>query len=61
MYQGCSKSSRKSVIMSLFCKSAELKSNSYIDKHNLFLYGKFCCSGMNTMFTVVAMETIQHN
>ena len=61
MYEGCSKSSRKSAIIFLFCKSTELNYYSYIDKHDLYLYSKFCCSGMNTMLTVVAMETIHHD
>ena len=61
IYEGRSKSSRKSAIIFLFCKSAELNYNSYIDKHYLYLYSKFCCSGMNTMLTVVAMETVHHD
>ena len=32
-----------------------------IDKHDLYLYSKFCFSGMNTMLTVVAMETVHHD
>ena len=60
-YEGCSKSSRKGAIMSLFCKPAELNPYSYIDKHNLYLYSKFCCSDMNTLLTVVAMETVHHD
>ena len=60
-YEGCSKSSRESVIMSLFCKSAEFNSYSYEERHNLYKYSKFCCSGMNTMLTVVAMETVNHD
>ena len=56
-----SKSSRKSVIILLFCKSAELNYYNYKDKHTLYLYSKFCCSGMNTMVTVVAMETLHHD
>ena len=61
IYEGRSKSSRKSVIIFLFCKSAELNYYSYIGKHDLYLYSKFCCSGMNTMLTVVAMETVHHD
>ena len=61
IYEGRSKSSRKSAIIFLFCKSAELNYYSYIDKHDLYLYSKFCCSGMNTMLTVVAMETVHHD
>ena len=60
-YEGRSKSSRKSAIIFLFCKSAELNYYSYIDKHDLYLYSKFCCSGMNTILTVVAMETVRHD
>ena len=60
-YEGRSKSSQKSAIIFLFCKSAKLNYYSYIDKHNLYLYSKFCCSCMNTMLTVVAMETVHHN
>ena len=55
-YEGRSNSSRKSTIIFLFCKSAELNYYSCIDEHDLYLYSKFCCSGMNTMLTVVAME-----
>ena len=47
--------------MSLFCKLAELKWYSYIDKHILYICSKVCCWGMNTMLTVVAMETIHHD
>ena len=61
MYEGLSKSSRKSATIFLFCKSAKLNYYSYMDKHNLYLYSKFCYSGMNTMLTVVAMETIHHD
>ena len=61
MYERRSKSSRKSAIIFLFCKSAELNYYSYIDKHDLYSYSKFCCSGMNTMSTVVAMETEHHD
>ena len=61
IYEGRSKSSRKSAIIFLFCKSTELNYYSYIDKHNLYLYRKFCCSGMNIMLTVVAMETVHHD
>ena len=61
MYEGRSKSSRKSAIIFLFCKSAELNYYSYKDKHDLYLCSKFCCSGMNTMLTVVAMETVHHD
>ena len=32
-----------------------------MDKHYLYVYSKFCCSGMNTMLTVVAMETVHHD
>ena len=60
-YEGRSKSSRKSAIIFLFCKSDELNYYSYIGKHDLYLYSKFCCSGMNTMLTVVAMETVHHD
>ena len=59
--EGRSKSSRKSANIFLFCKSAELNYYSYKDKHDLYLYSKFCCSGMNTMLTVVAMETVHHD
>ena len=52
-YEGRSKSSRKSAIIFLSCKSGELNYYSYIDKHDLYLYSKFCCSGINTMLTVV--------
>ena len=34
---------------------------SYIDKHDLYLYSKFCCSGTDTVLTVVAMETVHHD
>ena len=61
LYEGRSKSSRKSVIISLVCKSAELNYYSYIDKHDLYLYSKFWGSGMNTMLTVVAMATVHHD
>ena len=61
IYEGHSKSSRKSAIIFLFCKSAELNYYSDIDRHDLYLYNKFCCSGMNTMLTVVAMETVHHD
>ena len=61
VYEGRSKSSRKSAIIFLFCISAELNYNSYIDIHDLYLYSKFCCSGTNTMLTVVAMETVHHD
>ena len=47
--------------MSLFCKLAELNLYSYIDKHNLYIYSKFCCLGINAMLTVVDMETIHHD
>ena len=57
MYEGRSKSSRKSAIVFLFCKSAEINYYSYIDKHDLYLYSK----GMNTKLTVVAMETVHHD
>ena len=40
MYEGRSKSSRKSVIIFLFCESAELNYFSYIDKHDMYLYSK---------------------
>ena len=60
-YEGRLKSSRKSATISLFCKSAELNHYSYIDKHDLYLYSKFCCSGMNIVLTVVAMETVHHD
>ena len=53
--------SRKSAFMSLFYKSGELNSYSYIDKHILYLYSTFCCSDMNAMLTVVAMETVHHD
>ena len=45
----------------LFCKSAELNYYSYKDKHILYLCSKFCCPGMNTMVTAVAMETLHHD
>ena len=45
----------------LFCKSAELNYRSYMDKHYLYVYSKFCCSDMKTMLTVVAMETVHHD
>ena len=61
MYERRSKSSRKSAIIFLFCKSDELNYYSYIDKHDLYLCSKFCCSGMNAMLTVVAMETVHHD
>ena len=61
LYEGRSKSSRKSATIFLFCKSAELNYYSYIDKHIFHLYSKFCCSCMNTMLTVVAMETVHHD
>ena len=32
-----------------------------LDKYDLYLYSKFCCSGMNTMLTVVAMEAVHHD
>ena len=60
-YEGRSKSSRKSAIIFLFCKSAELNYYSYMDKHDLDLYSKFCCSSINTMLTVVAIETVHHD
>ena len=60
-YEGRSKSSRKSFIMFSFCESAELNYYTYIDKNDLYLYSKFRCSGMNTMLTVVAMETVHHD
>ena len=60
-YEGRSKCSQKSAIIFLFCKSAEINYYSYIDKHDLYLYSKFCCSGMNTMLTVVALETVHHD
>ena len=60
-YKGRSKSSRKSAIIFVLCKSAKLNYYSYIDKHDLHLYSKFRCSGMNTMLTVVAMETVHHD
>ena len=41
IYEGRSKSSRKSAIIFLFCKSDELNYYSYIDKHDLYLYNKF--------------------
>ena len=47
--------------MFLFCKSAELNYYSYIDKQDLYLYSKRCCVGMNTMLTVVAMETVHQD
>ena len=60
-YDGRSKSSRKSAIIFLFCKSTELNYYSYIDKHDLYVYSKFCCSGTDKMLTVVAMETVHHD
>ena len=60
-YEGRSKSSRKCATIFLFCKSAELNYYSYIDKHYLYLYSKFCCFGMNRILTVVAMETVHHD
>ena len=60
-YEGRSKSSRKSATIFLFSKSAELNYYSYIDKHYLYLYSKFCCSGMKTLLTAVAMETVHHD
>ena len=60
-YEGRSKSSRKSATIFLFCKSAKLNYYSYTDKHYLYLYSKVFCSGMNTMLTVVAMETVHHD
>ena len=47
--------------MCLFCKLAELNSYSYIDTLKLYIYSKFCCSDMNTIVTVVDMETIHHD
>ena len=32
-----------------------------MEKHDLDLYSKFCCSGINIMLTVVAMETVHHD
>ena len=61
MYEGCSKGLQKSSVMYLFCKLDELYSYSYIDKHYLYLYRKFCCLGLNTMVTAVTMETICHD
>ena len=61
LYEGCSKSLWKSAIISLFCKLAELNEYSYIDKHIVYINSKFCCSGMNIMLTVIAMETIHHD
>ena len=61
IYEGRSKSSRKSAIIFFFCKSAELNYYSYIDEHYLYLYSKCRCSGMNTILTVVAMETVHHD
>ena len=61
MYEGRSKSSRKSAIIFLFCKSAELNYYKCTDTHDLYLYSKFCHSGINTMLTVVAMETVHHD
>ena len=61
IYEGCSKSTRKSAIIFLFCKSAELNNYSYIDRQDLYLYSKICCTDMNTMLTVVAMETVHHD
>ena len=52
---------RGKVPLFLFCKSAELNYYSFLDKHDLYLYSKFCCSGMNTMLTVIAMETVHHD
>ena len=46
---------------SYFVNQADLNYYSHIDKHYLHLYSKFCCSGMNTMLTVVAMETVHHD
>ena len=60
-YEGRSKSSRKIAIMFLFCKLAELNLYSYIEQHDLYLYSNNCCSGINTMLTVVAMETVHHD
>ena len=61
--EGRSKSLRKSAAMSLFCKLAELNLYSATDKYIIciYIYSKFCCSGMNTILTVVAMETIHHD
>ena len=61
MYEGRSKSWWKGVIIFLFCKSAELNYYSYTDKHDLYLYSKFCYSDKHTMLTVVAMETVHHD
>ena len=61
VYEGRSKSSRKSATIFLFCKSAEFNFYIDIDKHNLYLYSEFCCSDINTMLTVVAMETVHHD
>ena len=47
--------------MSLFCMLAKVNLYSYVDKHNLYKHRKFCCLGMNTMLTIVAMETIHHD
>ena len=60
-YEGRSKSSRKSATIFLFCKSAESNYYSYIDKHYLYLYSKFCSSGINILLSVVAMETVYHD
>ena len=60
-YEGRSKSSRKSATIFLFCKSAKLNYYSYVDRYYLYLYSKCFCSGMNTMLTVVAMETVHHD
>ena len=60
-YEGRSKSLQKSATIFLFCKSAELNYYISIDKHYLYLYSKFCCSGINTMLTVVDMETVHHD
>ena len=60
-YEGRSKNSRKSVTIFLFCKLTELNYYSYIDKHDLYLYSKFCCSGMNTMLIVVGMDAVHQN
>ena len=61
MYEGRSKMSWKSVIMYLFCKPAELNAYSVIGKYNLYLYIKFCCSGMTTTVTMIVMETVHHD
>ena len=61
MYEGRSKRSQKSAIIFLFCKSAELNYYSYTDKHYLYFCSKFCCSGMNRMLTVVALETVYYD